>query len=72
MERVIARLTSKGQATIPKPVRESLGLSKGDSVVFEISDGEVIVRKLPPVDAAWDTAVQTTLSEWHDDLDDEL
>lgn len=72
MERIITKLTSKGQTTIPKQVRESLGLSTGDALTFEIREGEVIVRKLPSVDLAWDRAVGTTLSEWHDSLDDEL
>ena len=31
-----ARLTSKGQVTVPKPVRDALGLAKGDQVVFRI------------------------------------
>lgn len=31
-------LTSKGQVTIPKPVRDYLGLDAGDSVEFEFAD----------------------------------
>ena len=33
---VIATMTSKGQLTIPKAVREALGLREGDQVRFEI------------------------------------
>lgn len=33
---VIATLTSKGQVTIPKAVREALGLEEGDQVRFEV------------------------------------
>ena len=33
---VAARLTSKGQITIPKAVRDALGLADGDAVVFRI------------------------------------
>jgi AbrB family looped-hinge helix DNA binding protein len=32
-------ITSKGQITIPVEVRRSLGLQKGDRVVFEIDEG---------------------------------
>lgn len=38
-------LTSKGQVTIPKPIREYLGLAAGDAVEFEFADdGSVRVR----------------------------
>ena len=30
----VARITVKGQLTIPKSVRESLNVSKGDAVIF--------------------------------------
>jgi antitoxin PrlF len=42
-------ITSKGQATIPKPVREHLGLRPGDRLKFFIHpDGSVILLpKLP-------------------------
>ena len=33
---VAARLTSKGQVTLPKAVREALGLEAGDQVVFRV------------------------------------
>ncbi|MFH5801042.1 AbrB/MazE/SpoVT family DNA-binding domain-containing protein [Haladaptatus sp. DYF46] len=39
-----ARVTSKGQVTIPKPIRERLGIDEGTTVTFEIhSDGTVTV-----------------------------
>jgi AbrB family looped-hinge helix DNA binding protein len=33
---VAARLTSKGQVTLPKAVREAFGLREGDRVVFRV------------------------------------
>jgi antitoxin PrlF len=39
----IATLTSKGQITLPKAVRQILGVETGGRVVFEVRDGEVIV-----------------------------
>lgn len=42
-----SRLTSKGQVTIPKPVRERLGIRPGDEVEFvECDDGVRVRRKL--------------------------
>lgn len=40
------KLTSKGQTTIPKEIREHLGLRTGDRVVFFCKDGEVVVQAL--------------------------
>lgn len=39
-------VTVKGQVTIPKPIRDRLGLSPGSRVDFEVAaDGEVVLRK---------------------------
>ena len=39
------RITVKGQVTIPKDVRDALGLRPGDLVTFEETNGTVTVRK---------------------------
>jgi AbrB family looped-hinge helix DNA binding protein len=40
-----AKVTSKGQITLPSPVRERLNVGPGDKVVFvEGRDGEMTVR----------------------------
>jgi antitoxin PrlF len=40
-----AKLTTKGQITIPKPIREALGVDAGDRVVFLVrEDGVVEMR----------------------------
>jgi antitoxin PrlF len=42
-------LTSKGQATIPKAVREHLGVKPGDKIKFFIrSDGSVFILPVKP------------------------
>jgi antitoxin PrlF len=40
-------VTSKGQVTIPKPVRERLGIEAGAKVEFELADdGRVVLTKV--------------------------
>lgn len=39
------RITSKGQVTIPKAIREALGVKYGDRVDFVEKDGRIIVKK---------------------------
>ena len=41
-----ARITSGGQATIPKPIRDAAGLAEGDVIAFEIEGDHVVVRKV--------------------------
>jgi len=43
---IIARVTSKGQVTIPKEVRERLGVHPGENVGFEEKDGQLVVSKV--------------------------
>lgn len=39
-----ATVTSKGQITLPKALRDALGLAKSTVVVFDIKDGEAVMR----------------------------
>lgn len=39
----LARVTSKGQITIPKDIRTKLNLKTGDKVIFIEEDGKIIV-----------------------------
>lgn len=45
-----SKLTEKGQVTIPKPLRESLGLEPGQELEFEEQAGTVVVRRKVPSD----------------------
>ncbi len=45
--RYAAKLTSKGQVTIPKQVRERFALAPGDYLVFEVNGDRIEVTKAP-------------------------
>ena len=40
------RVTEKGQVTIPKELRDALGIGAGTEMEFEPSDDAIIVRKV--------------------------
>ena len=42
-----AKVTSKGQITIPKEVREALGITAGDQVVFRVEQHRALLAKTP-------------------------
>lgn len=44
---VPATMTSKGQVTLPKVVREALGLKDGDRVLFRVLKGRAVLAKVP-------------------------
>jgi antitoxin PrlF len=43
----MARITGKSQVTIPKRMRDRLGLAAGTQIVFELDTDGVRLRKLP-------------------------
>ncbi|MBI2954298.1 MAG: AbrB/MazE/SpoVT family DNA-binding domain-containing protein [Chloroflexi bacterium] len=41
----MATITSKGQVTIPKRIRDALGIGPGSEVEFQLEAGKVILRR---------------------------
>jgi antitoxin PrlF len=64
MNAVFGKLTAKAQTTVPKEVRDVLGVKPGDTVVWRIVRGRVTVARGEPLDRAYLKAVESTLSEW--------
>ena len=44
---VAARVSSKGQVTIPRAVREALTIEEGDQVVFRVEGQRAILARSP-------------------------
>ncbi len=59
-----SRLTAKSQTTIPKRVRDRLGLKPGDAVKYEIEGDRVILSKADTADIAYLAQLEKSLNEW--------
>ena len=42
-----ARVTSKGQVTVPKAVRDALGIKQGDEVIFRVEGNRAVLARTP-------------------------
>ncbi len=42
---IAAKLSSKGQLTVPKAVRDALGLTEGDNVVFRVEGKRAVLAR---------------------------
>lgn len=43
-----AKVGTRGQAVIPKPIRDQMGIHPGDKVAFRIEEGRIVVEKVDP------------------------
>jgi bifunctional DNA-binding transcriptional regulator/antitoxin component of YhaV-PrlF toxin-antitoxin module len=68
----VAKITSKGQTTIPQEVRTALKVAPGDLIAWEFgADATATVRRIQPMDLEYLGAVEGTLSEWSGAADEE-
>ena len=68
----VARITAKGQTTIPRDVRAALNVAPGDLISWELEpDGTATVRRVQPLDIAYLQAIEGTLTEWAGPADEE-
>ena len=73
---VAATVTSKGQVTLPKRVRDALGIREGDEIVFRVEGDRAVLSRTPDLlalagtirvpaakrNAAWDDVIRRTRS----------
>ena len=68
----VAKITSKGQTTIPQDVRAALRVVPGDLIAWEVdAKGTATVRRVQPMDLEYLRAVEGTLTEWAGANDEE-
>lgn len=74
---IAARVTSKGQVTVPKVVRDALGIKDGDELVFRVEGQRAVLAKTPNFlelagtvavpaakrSTAWDEVIRRTRTE---------
>jgi len=53
---VLRKISSKNEITVPKEIRERLGIQLGDIIAYDIED--------EPFDREFHEALATTLNEW--------
>jgi antitoxin PrlF len=70
-------VSSKGQVTVPKTVRDALGIKEGDEVVFRVEGHRAVLARTPDFlelagtirvpaakrNVAWDDVIRRTRSE---------
>jgi antitoxin PrlF len=47
----MSTVTSRGRVTLPKHVRDALGIEPGTEVEFELEEGRAVMRKRVPTQA---------------------
>ena len=71
---VTARMSSQGQVTVPKAVRDALGIGEGDNIVFRVEGHRAVLARTPDFlslagtikvpasrrNAAWDDVIRKT------------
>jgi len=74
---ITAKMSSKGQLTVPKSVREALGLDEGDDVIFRVEGHRAVLARTPDFlslagsisvpaakrNAAWDDVIRKTRAD---------
>ncbi len=68
----LAKITARGQTTIPKSIREAANLHEGDVLAFEIEGNHLVVHKVMPGRDDYLQGLSEVLSEWASPEDEEV
>jgi len=64
----VATVTSKGQITLPKPIRQALGIGIGGKVAFDLRGSEIVVTRADDFEHT-DPAIEAFLSLLERDIE---
>ena len=67
----LAKITARGQTTIPKTIREAANLHEGDVIAFEFEDDRLVVHKVVPGRDEYLHGLGEVMSEWLSPEDEE-
>lgn len=68
----LARVTAKGQTTIPKRIRDAAHIREGDMLAFDLdNNNRIIIKRIDPTVDVELSALQNTLFEWNSPQDEE-
>ena len=67
----LAKITARGQTTIPKSIREAASLREGDVIGFEIEGDRLVVLKVVPGRDEYLHGLGEVMGEWLSPEDEE-
>lgn len=64
-----SRVTAKSQTTVPLAVRRALGIGPGDTLAYEIKDGQVVLTRVDEDEPDMFVNNFSTFIEWASEAD---
>ena len=62
---LVAKISSKGQSTIPAEIRKKLAVKPGDTIGFLIEGDNILLKKVQPLDAGFLKLATESFAEWN-------
>ena len=63
-------MNAEGRVTVPKSIRDAIGLQPGDLLGWELDKKSIRIRLISSVDLNYLRGVEANLSEWSTDVDE--
>lgn len=67
----LAKVTSKGQTTIPKAIRAQCGIQEGDVLAVTVDGNRIVMTKVASPEQTYLQSLDATLGEWSSVADEE-